>query len=107
MEDSIENFHLINQKENKLLELFRFYCQYASSSSINLTVQRCLHAFHQALYFTLRTVIPTSGLTINAEIQFAWRCFTNDLSTPDILGAYEIKRLSINDFSIEDFFLCI
>ena len=54
----------------------------------------CFHAFHQALYSTLRTVIGTSGSTINAETQFAWRCFTNDLLTPDILGAYEIKRPS-------------
>lgn len=32
---------------------------------------------------------------MSADIQFAWRCFTNDLSTPDIMGAYDSTRPSI------------
>ncbi len=105
MEDTIKNFHLINEQENKLNDFFRFYCQHASKS-MDLTVQTCLNAFNQALYSTLRTVINTSGSTINAETQFAWRCLTNDLSTPDILGVYEIKRPS-KRFLIEDLVLCM
>ena len=89
LEDSVENFHLIHQHENQLFALFRLFCQ-----QTHLTIPMCLHAFHQALYSTLRTILGTSGSTISAETQFAWRCFTNDLLTPDILGAYEIKRPS-------------
>jgi hypothetical protein len=93
LDDSIQNFHLINQRENKLHEIFRSYCQNAPKS-IHLTIQTCLNAFNQALYSTLRTIINTSGSVINADMQFAWRCFTNDLSSPDMLGAYEVKRPS-------------
>jgi hypothetical protein len=93
LDNSIQNFHLINQQENKLNELFRLYCQHAPIS-IHLNMQICLNAFNQALYSTLRTILNTSGSVINPEIQFAWRCFTNDLFTPDILGVYETKRLS-------------
>ncbi len=35
--------------------------------------------------------MSTSGSIVNPDTQFAWRCFTNDLSTPDILSAYETK----------------
>ncbi len=51
-------------------------------------------------------MIGTSGSTINAETQFAWRCFTNDLATPDILGAFEIKRTS-KRFSKEELVLSV
>ena len=58
-------------------------------------METCLNAFNQALYATIKTtMINTSGAVITAETQFAWRCFTNDLSTGDILGAYETKRTS-------------
>ena len=89
LDDSVQTFHLTGQQENKLHQLLCSYCTNAPKS-INLTLQTCLNAFNQALYLTLRTIITG----INADTQFAWRCFTNDLSTPDILAAYEIKRRS-------------
>ncbi|UJR16262.1 hypothetical protein I4U23_003169 [Adineta vaga] len=91
LDDSIQNFHLIDQQTNKLHDFLRFHCQQAPAS-LKLTFARCLQAFHQALYATLRTMINTSSSTIHADTQFAWRCYTNDLSTPDILAAYEPKR---------------
>lgn len=69
------------------------YCQQAPQS-IYLTPQICLNIFHQALYSTLRMIFNTSQTNISPETQFAWRCFTNDLTTSDILGAYETKRPS-------------
>ncbi len=93
LDNSIQNFHLINQQKNKLYELFHLYCQNAPKS-IHLNIEICLNAFNQALYSTLRTILNSSGSVINAEIQFAWRCFTNDLSTTDILGFYATKRPS-------------
>jgi hypothetical protein len=83
----------MDQQDNKLNELFRLYCEYAPQST-NLTIHACWHAFNEALYSTLRTIFNGTGQPLNADIQFAWRCFTNDLSTPDIMGAYEIKRPS-------------
>jgi hypothetical protein len=59
-----------------------------------LNVQTCWNAFNEALYSTLRQTFSGSGQTLNADTQFAWRCFTNDLKTPDIMGAYEAKRPS-------------
>lgn len=83
----------MDQQDNKLNELFRLYCEYAPQST-NLTIHACWHAFNEALYSTLRTIFNGTGQPLNADIQFAWRCFTNDLSTTDILGAYEAKRRS-------------
>ena len=80
-------------QDNKLTELFRLYCEYASQTE-NLTVHTCWHGFNEALYSTLRTTFNGSGQPLNAETQFAWRCFTNDLKTPDIMGAYEARRPS-------------
>jgi hypothetical protein len=94
-DDSAQNFHLIDARDDKLHHLFRSYCEHAPKS-VNLTMQTCLNAFNQAFYSTLRTVMTTSGLGVNPETQFAWRCFTNDLVTPDILAAYEVKRRSEN-----------
>ncbi len=59
-----------------------------------MNVQTCWNAFNEALYSTLRQTFSGSGQTLNADTQFAWRCFTNDLKTPDIMGAYEAKRPS-------------
>ncbi len=69
------------------------YCDNAPKS-INLTIQTCLNAFNQALYSTLRIIMSSMGSNVNADTQFAWRCFTNDLLTTDILAVYEIKRPS-------------
>ncbi|CAM2703017.1 unnamed protein product [Rotaria socialis] len=91
LDDSIENFHLVDQKENKLYNLFSSYCEQAPKS-IDLSIQICFTVFNQALYSTLRSTIAVSGPGINVDTQFAWRCFTNDLSTPDILTAYDVKR---------------
>ncbi|CAF2133241.1 unnamed protein product [Rotaria magnacalcarata] len=91
LDDSIENFHLVDQKENKLYNLFSSYCEQAPKS-IELSIQTCFTVFNQALYSTLRSTIAASGPGINVHTQFAWRCFTNDLLTPDILTAYEVKR---------------
>jgi hypothetical protein len=56
----------------------------------------------------LRAVFYGSGQALAADIQFAWRCFTNDLKTPDIVGAYEAKRPSkIICLSIADIMLQI
>ncbi|CAF3652930.1 unnamed protein product [Rotaria sordida] len=98
LDDSIQNFHLIDQQENKLHDLFNLYCEHAPKS-LDLTIQTCFNIFNQALYSTLRTVLAASGSTINVDTQFAWRCFTNDLSTPDILAAYEAKRLVVRSLS--------
>lgn len=98
LEHSIQNFHVCPQDQNKLHELFQIYCQHAPPS-INLTVQTCFDAFNPALYATIRTMATnTSGSVITAENQFAWKCFTNDLSSGDILGAYELKRTSKPSF---------
>jgi hypothetical protein len=83
----------MDQQDNKLNELFRLYCEYAPQSA-NLTIDRCWNAFNEALYSTLRTVLYGAGQSLNIETQFAWRCFTNDLVTPDIMGVYEAKRPS-------------
>jgi len=83
----------MDQKDNKLNQLFRLYCEYAPQSS-NLTILACWNAFNDALYSTLRATLNGSGQPLTAEIQFAWRCFTNDLVTPDIMGAYEARRPS-------------
>ena len=98
MDDAIQNFHNPDEQYRKLSELFHLYCSFAPASS-TLTVQSCWKAFNQALYTTLRTLFTGSGNVLTAETQFAWRCFTNDLNTPDIIGAYEAKRPS-NDFSL-------
>ncbi len=83
----------MDEQDNKLNELFRLYCEYAPQSA-NLNVHTCWNGFNEALYSTLRTIFGGSGQTLNADTQFAWRCFTNDLVTPDIMGAYEAKRPS-------------
>jgi hypothetical protein len=83
----------MDQQNNKLTELFRLYCEYAPQSA-NLTIQTCWNAFNEALYSTLRTVFNGSGQPLTADTQFAWRCFTNDITTPDIMGVYEAKRPS-------------
>ncbi|CAF0738248.1 unnamed protein product [Adineta steineri] len=94
LDDSIENFHLIDQQTNKLYDLFRLYCEQAPKP-IHLTVEICLNIFKQALYSTLRTMTSSTGTIINADTQFAWRCFTDDRLTPDILSAYEPKRSTV------------
>lgn len=93
MDDAVQNFNNLDQQDNKLNEIFRFYCEYAPQSA-NLSIQACWNAFNEALYATLRSVFNGSGQTLNGDTQFAWRCFTNDLKTPDIMGAYESKRPS-------------
>ncbi|CAF4088818.1 unnamed protein product [Rotaria sp. Silwood2] len=97
-DDAIQNFNNIDQQDIKLNELFRLYCEYASPLS-NLTVQTCWNTFNQALYSTLRTICNGSGQPLSAETQFAWRCFTNDLATPDIMGVYESRRPSTSGAS--------
>ncbi|CAF3367996.1 unnamed protein product [Rotaria sp. Silwood1] len=97
LDDSIQNFHLIGQQENKLYDLLSLYCENAPKS-LDLTIQTCFNIFNQALYSTLRTVLSVSGSGISVDTQFAWRCFTNDLATPDILSAYETKRPSMKLF---------
>ncbi len=97
----------MDQQDKKLNELFRLYCEYAPQSE-HLTVHACWNAFNEALYSTLRAVFYGSGQALAADIQFAWRCFTNDLKTPDIVGAYEAKRPSkIICLSIADIMLQI
>jgi len=78
-------------QDKKLTELFRSYCDYAPQSA-NLTVQKCWNVFNEALFATFRTIFNGSGILINADTQFAWRCFTNDLTTPDIMGVFETQR---------------
>ncbi|CAF1130028.1 unnamed protein product [Rotaria sp. Silwood1] len=97
-DDAIQNFNNLDQQDVKLNELFRLYCEYTSPLS-NLTVQTCWNAFNQALYSTLRTICNGSGQPLSAETQFAWRCFTNDLTTPDIMGVYEAGRPSTSGAS--------
>lgn len=92
VDDAVQNFNNFDQQDNKLNELFHLYCEYAQAAS--LSVQTCRNAFNEALYSTLRTAYHSSGQTLNADIQFAWRCFTNDLTTPDIMGAYDSRRPS-------------
>ncbi|CAF3372079.1 unnamed protein product [Rotaria sp. Silwood1] len=98
LDDSIQNFHLIGQQENKLYDLLSLYCENAPKS-LDLTIQTCFNIFNQALYSTLRTVLSVSGSGISVDTQFAWRCFTNDLATPDILSAYETKRPIVRSLS--------
>ncbi|CAF4694484.1 unnamed protein product, partial [Rotaria sp. Silwood2] len=98
LDDSIQNFHLIGQQENKLIDLFSLYCEHAPKT-LDLTIQTCLNTFNQALYSTLRTILAASGSGISVDTQFAWRCFTNDLSTPDILAAYDAKRPIVRSLS--------
>lgn len=93
LDDAIQNFHNPELQNKKLSELFHLYCSYAPPSS-KLTVQSCWKAFNQALYNTLRILFTGTGNILTAETQFAWRCFTNDLNTPDIIGAYESRRPS-------------
>ena len=38
--------------------------------------------------------MSSANSNVNADTQFAWRCFTGDLLTADILAAYETKRPS-------------
>lgn len=98
LDDAIQNFHNPELQNKKLSELFHLYCSYAPPSS-KLSVQSCWKAFNQALYNTLRILFTGTGNVLTAETQFAWRCFTNDLNTPDIIGAYESRRPSnIFDF---------
>lgn len=78
-------------QNKKLNELFAFYCEYAPQST-NLNVHKCWKAFNEALFSTLRTIFSGSGQPLNGDTQFAWRCFTNDLTTPDIMGVYEANR---------------
>ena len=92
VDDAIENFNNFDQQDNKLNELFHLYCEYAQAAGLSL--QTCRNAFNEALYSTLRTAYAGSGQALNADIQFAWRCFTNDLTTPDIMGAYDSRRPS-------------
>jgi hypothetical protein len=93
LDESVQNFHLIDQQENKLHDLFRSYCENAPKSN-DLTIQTCLNTFNQALYITLRAIFSATGAAVNTGTQFAWRCFTNDLTTPDILAVYETTRTS-------------
>lgn len=93
LDDAVQNFNNMDQQDAKLNELFQLYCEYGSPSA-NLTIQTCWNNFNQALYSTLRTVYNGSGQTLNTDTQFAWRCFTNDLTTPDIMGVYEARRPS-------------
>ena len=81
----------MDQQDGKLNELFRTYCQYAPEAA-NLTIQKCWRAFKDAIYATLRTLLHSAGQALNTETQYAWRCFTNDLATPDIMGAYETRQ---------------
>jgi hypothetical protein len=92
-DEAVQNFNNFDQQDNKLHDLFRLYCEYAPQSS-NLNIQTCWNAFNEALYSTLRMIFNGSGTVMNADTQFAWRCFTNDLTTPDITGAYEARRPS-------------
>jgi hypothetical protein len=104
-DDAVQNFNNMDLQDNKLNELFRLYCEYVPQSA-NLTVHACWHAFNEAIYSTLRTIFSGSGQTLNADVQFAWRCFTNDLITPDIMGAYDAKRPSKTiSFSIINYYL--
>lgn len=91
----MQNFNNLDEQDRKLNELFRVYCEY-SPQSANLTIQACWRAFNEALYSTLRTTFNGAAQPLNADMQFAWRCFTNDLTTPDIMGAYDAKRPSRN-----------
>ena len=100
LDDSIQNFHQVDRRTNELHDFLRYYCQQAPEL-LQITFTKCLLAFHQALYATLRTMLNTPGSTTTADTQFAWRCYTNDLSTPDILAAYEPKRPS-KYFSLEN-----
>ena len=93
LDDAVQNFNNIDQQDEKLNELFRLYCEYAPQSA-NFTIDKCWNAFNQALYLTLRTICNGSGQPLNADTQFAWRCFTNDLSTVDIMGVYKARRPS-------------
>ncbi|CAM4739728.1 unnamed protein product [Rotaria magnacalcarata] len=93
LDDGVQNFNNMDQQNTKLTELFRLYCEYASPLA-NLTLLTCWNGFNQALYSTLRTICNGSGQPLNADAQFAWRCFTNDLSTPDIMGVYDARRPS-------------
>jgi len=91
----VDNFNSIPQYETKLYGLLRDYCQHTT----NLTVESCAKAFYQALFSTIRTIGNQIGSNVNSETQFAWRCFTNDLQTMDIFGAFEIKRPSTTSAS--------
>ena len=93
LDDAVQNFNDLDQQESRLHDLFHSYCEQASPLS-NLTVHTCWNAFNQALYSTLRSVYHASGQTLSPDTQFAWRCFTNDLTTPDIMGVYEARRPS-------------
>ncbi|CAF1182417.1 unnamed protein product [Rotaria sordida] len=97
-DDAVQNFNDMDQQDVKLNELFRSYCEYAAPY-FNLTIQTCWNVFNQALYSTLRIICNGSGQPLNAETQFAWRCFTNDLITPDIMGVYEARRPSTSGVS--------
>ena len=91
--NSVQNFHSVGQEESKLTSLFASYCKRAPKSD-PCTLQACSSAFNQALYVMLRTMLGISGSPVTKETQFAWRCFTNDLATPDILGVYKPKTPS-------------
>lgn len=97
----MQNFNNTDEQDRKLNELFHLYCEYAPQSS-NLTVHACWRAFNEALYSTLRTTFQASGQQLTADMQFAWRCFTNDLTTPDIMGAYEARRPSKKQWPLND-----
>ncbi|UJR30270.1 hypothetical protein I4U23_017808 [Adineta vaga] len=95
LDDSIQNFNNMDQQDNRLQELFRLYCDYAPESA-HLTVQTCWKVFNEAIYTTLRNILANAGQALNTETQFAWRCFTNDLTTTDIMGVYETKHNNLN-----------
>lgn len=90
LDESVENFHRIPPEENALTKLFRSFCE----KSTELTLEKCENAFNQSLYPTIRTMMIGSETSVNIDIQYAWRCFTNDLLTKDILHCYRIRRLS-------------
>lgn len=80
----MQDFHCVDPTNNQLQAVFRSYGN----------AEACTRHFNQALFATLREMLNVSGSVINADVQFAWRCFANDLVTPDILNVYIARRPS-------------
>jgi hypothetical protein len=59
---------------------------------MDLSIEECEYAFKRALYLTLKTLLNASGLSIGVDVQTAWKCYTDDLLTVDILDVYKTRR---------------
>lgn len=93
LDESVESFHRVPPDDNSLMKLFATYCDDASPS-LHLSVSLCSNIFKHALYDTLHSIINGTGSTIGVDVQFAWRCFTNDSYTTYLFESYKGRRSS-------------